>query len=127
MKHIKRGEIYYTNLDSTIGSEQSGNRPVLIIQNDTGNLHSNTTIVAAITSKEKKAMISHINIDNCGLNGPSLVLLEQIRTIDKSRLGGYIGKLSSSEMNQVDIAIVKSFGIGYLEDLIDGQKTSGNK
>ena len=72
-------------------------------------------------------MISHINIDNCGLNGPSLVLLEQIRTIDKSRLGGYIGKLSSSEMNQVDIAIVKSFGIGYLEDLIDGQKTSGNK
>ena len=57
----------------------------------------------------------------------SVVLLEQIRTIDKSRLGGYIGKLSSSEMNQVDIAIVKSFGIGYLEDLIDGQKTSGNK
>ena len=111
MKHIKRGEIYYTNLDSTIGSEQSGNRPVLIIQNDTGNLHSNTTIVAAITSKEKKAMISHINIDNCGLNGPSLVLLEQIRTIDKRRLREHMGHLDEQSMRLVDDAIAVSFGL----------------
>ena len=83
---MKRGEVYYADLSPVIGSEQGGLRPVLIIQNDIGNRHSPTTIVAAITSKkEKSEMPTHVMIKVDGLNKKSLVLLEQLRTIDRSR------------------------------------------
>ena len=119
MNKIKRGEIYYTDLSPVIGSEQKGVRPVLILQNDTGNKHSSTTIVAAITGKEKKAALpTHVSIKAEGLRKKSTVLLEQIRTIDKKRLIEYIGKVDKETMGKVDHAIVVSFGIKYLEALL---------
>ena len=88
MKIIKRGEIYYADLSPAVGSEQDGLRPVIVLQNDMGNKHSPTTIVAAITSRESKAHLpTHVKISADGLKASSIVLLEQIRTIDKSRLG----------------------------------------
>ncbi len=120
MNEIKRGELYYANLYPVVGSEQGGNRPVIIIQNDTGNKHSPTTIVAAITSRVKNHLPTHVPIIGCGLSTPSVVLLEQIRTIDKIRLGERIGVASDSQMEQIDKAIVVSFGIGYLEGLLHG-------
>ena len=97
MKEIKRNEIYYADLNPVRGSEQGGIRPVLVIQNDTGNKHSPTTIVAAITSKEEKAKLpTHVEVINCGVERKSLALLEQIRTIDKSRLIKYIGELDGA-------------------------------
>lgn len=119
MKEIKRREIYYADLSPVVGSEQGGNRPVLIIQNDVGNKHSPTTIVAAITSRKTKASLpTHVEIQTQGLAKDSVVLLEQIRTIDKSRLKEYIGELEFSAMQKVDRAIVTSFGINYLEELL---------
>lgn len=93
MKQIKRGEIYYADLSPIVGSEQGGLRPVLVLQNDMGNRYSPTTIVAAITSRETKSDLpTHVKIDADGLKTASTVLLEQIRTIDKSRLGQYVGR-----------------------------------
>lgn len=92
---IKRGEIYYADLSPVVGSEQGGVRPVLIVQNDVGNKFSPTVIAAAITSqKDKNALPTHIEVDagNCGLAKDSVVLLEQVRTIDKRRLKGKNGK-----------------------------------
>lgn len=94
MKDIKRGEIYYADLSPVVGSEQGGVCPVLILQNDTGNKHSPTTIVAAITGRKTKAALpTHVTFTAEFMKSESIVLLEQIRTIDKSRLDGYIGKL----------------------------------
>ena len=108
MKKVKRGEIYYANLSPVVGSEQDGTRPVLVIQNDTGNKFSPTIIVAAITSKSEKAQLpTHV-----------VVLLEQIRTIDKRRLIRFSGKLDKAAMGQVDHAIIVSFGIKYMEGLL---------
>ena len=91
MKILNRGEIYYANLSLTVGSEQGGIRPVLILQNDKGNVHSNTTIVAPITSQRiDNTQPTHINVVADGLAKPSTVLVEQIRTIDKMRLREYI-------------------------------------
>lgn len=119
MKEIKRREIYYADLSPVVGSEQGGKRPVLIIQNDVGNKHSPTTIVAAITSRKTKTNLpTHVDIQAQGLARDSMVLLEQIRTIDKSRLKEYIGELEFSAMQKVDRAIVISFGIHYLEELL---------
>ena len=116
---IKRGEIYYADLSPAVGSEQGGIRPVLILQNDTGNRHSPTTIVAAITSREKKAALpTHVDITAVGLKTKSTVLLEQIRTIDKNRLAEYVGRLDKETMGKVDHAIITSFGIKYMEDLL---------
>lgn len=98
-KTIKRGDIYYAELNPVIGSEQGGTRPVLIISNDIGNRHSPTVIVAAITSRvhTKAKLPTHTAIrDFEGLNKDSIILLEQIRTIDKKRLQEYIGMLSES-------------------------------
>lgn len=121
MKEIKRGEIYSADLSPGIGSEQAGNRPVLILQNDKGNQHSPTTIVAAITSRKTKAPLpTHVRITAAGLKTESTVLLEQIRTIDKARLGEYIGKLDKDTLGKVDRAIVISLGIKYLEVLLGG-------
>jgi len=119
MKKVKRGEIYYANLSPVVGSEQDGTRPVLVIQNDTGNKFSPTIIVAAITSKSEKAQLpTHVIVHAEGLATESVVLLEQIRTIDKRRLIRFSGKLDKAAMGQVDHAIIVSFGIKYMEGLL---------
>ena len=112
---IKRGDMFYADLSPVVGSEQGGIRPVLIIQNDTGNKYSPTVIAAAITSQTgKNKLPTHIEIgsnDN-GLKSDSVVLTEQIRTIDKSRLKEKIGHITDVEvMNQVNNAIGISFGL----------------
>lgn len=118
MKEIKRGQIYYADLSPTVGSEQDGIRPVLILQNDRGNQFSPTTIVAPITSRKTKSCLpTHVRITAEGLKSDSVVLLEQIRTIDKSRLDGYVDKLSKDTMGKVDHAIIVSMGLKYMETL----------
>lgn len=112
MNTVKRGEIYYADLSPVVGSEQDGLRPVLVLQNDAGNRHSPTTIVAAITSKKgHRPLPTHVSIHGGGLNMESIVLLEQIRTIDKGRLGKYVGRLSKEMMAKVDYAIITSLGL----------------
>ena len=119
MNEIKRGQLYYADLSPIVGSEQDGIRPVLILQNDKGNLHSPTTIVAAITSrKTKKYIPTHVKVRSHGLRKDSIVLLEQIRTIDKTRLTEYIGNLDNDTMKKIDYAIITSFGIKYMEGLL---------
>ena len=111
---VKRGDIYYADLSPVVGSEQGGVRPVLIVQNDTGNKHSPTVIAAAITSQTGKARLpTHIELSarSVGLNRDSVILLEQIRTIDKSRLRERMGKLDTGTMNAVDNALAVSFGL----------------
>ena len=111
---VKRGDIYYADLSPVVGSEQGGVRPVLIVQNDVGNRHSPTVIAAAITSQVGKARLpTHIELSGqgCGLTRDSVILLEQIRTIDKSRLRERMGKLDEKTMNRVDSAIAVSFGL----------------
>ena len=111
---IKRGEIYYADLSPVVGSEQGGVRPVLIIQNDVGNRFSPTVIAAAITSqKDKTKLPTHIQISsqNCGLSRDSVVLLEQVRTIDKRRLKERMGRVEEPYMDQVDHALSISFGL----------------
>jgi len=111
---VKRGEIYYADLSPVVGSEQGGVRPVLIIQNDVGNRFSPTVIAAAITSqKDKTKLPTHIQISsrNCGLARDSVVLLEQVRTIDKRRLKERMGRVEEPYMEQVDHALSISFGL----------------
>ena len=111
---IKRGEVFYADLSPVIGSEQGGTRPVVIVQNDVGNRHSPTVIAAAITSRQDKtAMPTHINIkgDSCGLAKDSVVLLEQIRTIDKQRLREKTGRLSPEDIRRMNNALNISFGL----------------
>lgn len=115
MSMVKRGDIYYADLSPVVGSEQGGMRPVLIVQNDTGNKHSPTVIAAAITSQIGKARLpTHIELEaqSFGLSRDSVVLLEQIRTIDKSRLRERMGKVDNGLMNRVDNALAVSFGLG---------------
>ena len=121
IKEVKRGEMYYANLCPIVGSEQGGIRPVLVIQNDRNNKTSTTTIVAAMTGQKKKEQRTHVKVSGCGLKKETLVLLEQVRTIDKSRLRSYIGTLDDQAMKKVDRAIVESFGIKYLEVLVNGK------
>ncbi len=114
MSIVKRGDIFYADLSPVVGSEQGGMRPVLIVQNDTGNKHSPTVIAAAITSQTSKARLpTHIelNAQSVGLTRDSVILLEQIRTIDKSRLRERMGKLDDNTMTKVDNAIAVSFGL----------------
>lgn len=112
MKEIKRGEIYYADLNSFIGCEQGGVRPVVILQNDKGNLFSHTTIVAAITSKIKKTNLpTHVPIHCEGLRKNSIAMTEQIRTIDKDRLLGYVGMADRDSMEQIDEALEIIFGL----------------
>ena len=106
LRRVKRGEIYYVDFGSQIGSVQGGNRPAVIIQNDIGNRYSPTTIVAAITSfKEKAFMPTHVTIDPPFLRGPAIVLLEQIRTVDKLYISRYLGTLDAQSMAEVDKAL----------------------
>ena len=112
--NVRRGEIYYADLSPVVGSEQGGVRPVLIVQNDTGNRHSPTVIAAAITSQTGKARLpTHISVSplSCGLPKQSIILLEQVRTLDKRRLREHMGKLDETMMKQVDGAIAVSFGL----------------
>ena len=112
---VKRGDIYYADLSPVVGSEQGGLRPVLIIQNDVGNKYSPTVITAAITSKmEKNKLPTHIDIhaDTVGLAKDSVVLLEQVRTLDKRRLKEKMGHLDDDVMRGVNNAINISFGLG---------------
>ena len=116
---IKRGDIYYADLSPVVGSEQGGLRPVLIVQNDIGNKYSPTVIAAAITSKMSKAKLpTHIDIyaSEVGLAKDSVVLLEQIRTLDKRRLKEKMGHLDESMMHHVNTAIAISFGLGSPEE-----------
>lgn len=111
---VKRGDIYYADLSPVVGSEQGGLRPVLIIQNDVGNKYSPTVIAAAITSKlGKSKMPTHIDVyaDKFGLAKDSVILLEQIRTIDKKRLKEKMGHLDLAVMQQVNDALSVSFGL----------------
>lgn len=109
---IKRGEIYLANLNPSLGSEQSGIRPVLIIQNDTGNRYSPTVIVLAITSKGKKNIPTHVKIDAMqGLEKDSVVLVEQVRTVDKERLIKKLGMLSFEKMQEIKEALKISLNI----------------
>lgn len=112
---VKRGEIYYADLSPVVGSEQGGIRPVLIVQNNIGNKHSPTVIAAAITSQRDKTHLpTHIEVqaDKCGLAKDSIVLLEQIRTLDKKRLKDKMGELDLGAMNKVNTALSISFGLG---------------
>ncbi len=111
---VKRGDIYYADLSPVVGSEQGGIRPVLIIQNDVGNRYSPTVICAAITSRMNKAKLpTHIEIDarRCQIMKDSVILLEQIRTIDKQRLKDLIGHLDKERMRRVDEAIRVSLAL----------------
>ncbi|MBO7214987.1 MAG: type II toxin-antitoxin system PemK/MazF family toxin [Clostridia bacterium] len=110
---IKRGELYYADLSPVVGSEQGGVRPVLVVQNDIGNRHSPTIIAAAVTSKINKAKLpTHIELraEEYGLSKDSVVLLEQIRTLDKKRLKERIGSLSEKTMILVNDALLISLG-----------------
>lgn len=112
---VKRGDIYYADLSPVVGSEQGGLRPVLIVQNDVGNKYSPTVIAAAITSQIGKTRLpTHIDVtaDRFGLSKDSVILLEQIRTIDKQRLKEKMGHLDDSVMKRVNDAIGVSFGLG---------------
>ena len=114
-KAIRRGDLFYADLNPVVGSEQGGIRPVLVIQNDVGNHFSPTVVAAAITSrKAKNSLPTHILLENVpGLAPTSLLLLEQLRTIDRKRLRGYIGRISREKMLEVDAALAISIGIGY--------------
>lgn len=111
---VKRGDIYYADLSPVVGSEQGGVRPVLIVQNDVGNKFSPTVIAAAITSqRDKNNLPTHIevNAQDCGLAKDSVVLLEQVRTIDKRRLKEKMGALDNNEMGKINHALSISFGL----------------
>ena len=117
--NIKRGDIYYADLSPVVGSEQGGIRPVLIVQNDIGNRYSPTVIAAAITSRMGKTKLpTHIDIyaDEVGLAKDSVILLEQVRTLDKRRLREKMGHLEEGTMQRVNTAISVSFGLVGNED-----------
>ena len=118
---VRRGEIYYADLSPVVGSEQGGMRPVLIVQNDVGNRYSPTVIAAAITSQQNKARLpTHIEIEarTYGLSKNSVVLLEQMRTLDKRRLRERMGCLDEKAMQRVDGAIAVSLGLRTDRDTI---------
>ncbi len=126
--NVKRGDIYFADLSPVVGSEQGGNRPVLIVQNDVGNKHSPTVIAAAITSRLGKTKLpTHIDIraERVGLARDSVVLLEQIRTIDKQRLGEKMGHLDDDVMSEVNAALGVSFGLNGAVALSADRKSTG--
>ena len=110
---IKRGDIYYADLAPVIGSEQGDTRPVLIVQNDVGNAHSPTTQIVPLSKQTKKGRLpTHVRISKgCGLDADSIALVEQLRTIDKSRFEAYIGCISANEQKAIDRALSVSVGI----------------
>ena len=122
---VKRGDIYYADLSPVVGSEQGGLRPVLIIQNDVGNRYSPTVIAAAITSRMGKTRLpTHIDVyaDKVGLAKDSVILLEQVRTLDKKRLKEKMGHLDDGMMSQVNSAIAVSFGLADQSSVGEAQQ-----
>lgn len=113
MNMISKGDIYYASLDPIVGSEQNGTRPVVIIQNDIGNKYSPTVLVAPLTSKikSKPNLPTHVLVKSEHIKHNSIVLLEQIRVLDKSRLISYVDTLTKEEIKKLDIGIIKSFNI----------------
>ena len=114
-----RGDIYYANVEPHVGSEQGGERPVVVLQNDTGNKYSPTLIIATITSRvnKKRHLPTHVLLDhNPGLKVPSIVQLEQIFIIDKRRVQRFAGQASEDEMNQIEMAIKVSLGMNREEE-----------
>lgn len=113
MNTINKGDIYYASLDPIVGSEQNGTRPVVIIQNDIGNKYSPTVLVAPLTSKVKSKphLPTHVLVKSEHIKHNSIVLLEQIRVLDKSRLISYVDTLTKEEIKKLDIGIIKSFNI----------------
>lgn len=117
MRRFSRGDLYFANLNPVVGSEQGGFRPVLILQNDVGNRFSSTVIVASVSSKpdKKRRLPTHCYIQEMeGLKHPSVVLLEQLRTIDKSRLKRFIGTMDADRMEEIDRALRVSVGLEKL-------------
>ena len=115
-----RGEIYYADLDPHYGSEQGGKRPVIVIQNNTGNKFAPTVIVAAVTSKvtKKPKQPTHVLIDrNPAFSRPSMVLLEQIKTIDKRRVKKYLGRMTRQQMDEIGEAIEEALGLYVPEEM----------
>ena len=109
-----RGDIYYANMEPHVGSEQGGERPVVVLQNDTGNKHSPTLIIATLTSKvdKKLSLPTHVLLDqNSRLRVPSIVQLEQIFTLDKQRMQRFVGQASSEEMDRIEAALKISLGM----------------
>ena len=109
-----RGDIYYANMEPHVGSEQGGERPVVVLQNDKGNKHSSTIIIATLTSRvdRKPSLPTHVLLDqNPGLKVPSIVQLEQIFTIEKRRVQRFAGQASSEEMEQIETALKISLGM----------------
>ena len=118
---MHRGDIFYADLSPVVGSEQGGMRPVLIVQNDVGNRYSPTVIAAAITSQKDKAKLpTHIRLDSgtSGLVRESIVLLEQIRTLDKRRLKECMGRLDGESMRKIDQALSISFGLSDQRNIL---------
>lgn len=112
-KAIKRGDLVYLNFDPIVGSEQGGPRPAVVVQNDMGNKHAPTVIIAPVTSKNKKSNLpTHVKLTSHILERNSMVLLEQLKTVDKSRINSYIGTLSDEEMKMIDKALRISLAIG---------------
>ena len=113
MNAISKGDIYYASLDPIVGSEQNGTRPVVIIQNDIGNKYSPTVLVAPLISrvKSKPHLPTHVLVKSEHIKHNSIVLLEQIRVLDKSRLISYVDTLTKEEIKKLDIGIIKSFNI----------------
>ena len=129
---IKKGDIYYASLNPVVGSEQKGERPVVVIQNNLGNKYSPTVIIAPLTEVIKKADLpTHITIfRNDFLKYDSMILLEQLRTIDKSRLISYLGKLKDNQLQEIDNALIKTLSInivGYLFSLGIGEYNENKK
>lgn len=111
---MRRGELYLANLDKQVGSEQSGLRPVVILQNEKGNLHSPTTIICPITSKQKTEIITHVPItpQDCDIMKDSIILCEQVRVIDKSRLIRKLGNINNQEIiNTINHKLLISLGV----------------
>lgn len=109
---FKKGDIWTCDLTNAVGAEQSGIRPVVIIQNDKGNMFSPTTIVASITSKTKKnSLPTHLDIENDRLRTKSTILLEQVKTVDKNLLGDKIGSLTKEQMKELNKCIIASFDL----------------
>jgi len=112
-QNISRGDVYYADLNPVTGSEQGGIRPVLIVQNQAGNKHSPTVIVVPLTSAKKACLPTHVRITRMGaLRHDSIALCEQVRTIDGSRLDGYIGRVDGETQTAVDMALGVSMGLG---------------
>ncbi|MHB8963611.1 MAG: type II toxin-antitoxin system PemK/MazF family toxin [Saccharofermentanales bacterium] len=126
-RNIKRGDIYYADLNPSVGCEQAGCRPVVVIQNNTGNRYSPTLVIAPTTSRTttKPMLPTHVRIPSgFGIERKSIILLEQIRTIDRSRLGAFVGTLSPSTMIEIDVALAVSIGLTDFLTKFNNSETS---